>query len=93
MSSNLEYCRKQRKQELSKFVNVLKALPLGTSRCRARLCVQAWDPHDSSRLCAPGTQGPRIGTWVSDRPALAKALKLRESQLVVFAQSVGFPKK
>jgi len=29
MSSNLEYCRKQRKQELSKFVNVLKALPQG----------------------------------------------------------------
>jgi nitroreductase len=28
-----------------------------------------------------------------DRPALAKALKLRESQLVVFAQSVGFPRK
>jgi len=28
-----------------------------------------------------------------DRPALAKALRLRESQLVVFAQSVGFPKK
>ena len=28
-----------------------------------------------------------------DRPALAKALKLRDSQLVVFAQSVGFPKK
>jgi len=28
-----------------------------------------------------------------DRPALAKALKLRESQLVVFAQTVGFPKK
>jgi uncharacterized damage-inducible protein DinB len=29
MSSNFEYCRKQRKQELSKFVNVLKALPQG----------------------------------------------------------------
>ena len=28
-----------------------------------------------------------------DRPALAKALKLRDSQLVVFAQTVGFPKK
>jgi len=28
-----------------------------------------------------------------DRPALAKALKLRDSQLIVFAQSVGFPKK
>jgi len=28
-----------------------------------------------------------------DRPALAKALKLRESQLVVLAQTVGFPKK
>ena len=28
-----------------------------------------------------------------DRPALAKALKLRDPQLVTFAQSVGFPKK
>jgi nitroreductase len=28
-----------------------------------------------------------------DRPALAKALKLRESQLVVLAQTVGFPKR
>ena len=28
-----------------------------------------------------------------DRPALAKALKLRDTQLVTFAQSVGFPKK
>ncbi len=28
-----------------------------------------------------------------DHPAFAKALKLRESQLVVFAQSVGFPKQ
>ncbi len=28
-----------------------------------------------------------------DRPALAKALGLRETQLVTFAQSVGFPKK
>jgi uncharacterized damage-inducible protein DinB len=27
MSSDLEYCRKQRKQELSKFVKVLKAIP------------------------------------------------------------------
>jgi uncharacterized damage-inducible protein DinB len=29
MTSNLEYCRKQRKQELPKFVSVLKALPQG----------------------------------------------------------------
>jgi uncharacterized damage-inducible protein DinB len=29
MISNLDYCRKQRKQELPKFVNVLKALPQG----------------------------------------------------------------
>jgi nitroreductase len=28
-----------------------------------------------------------------DRPALAKALKLRENQLIVLAQTVGFPKK
>jgi nitroreductase len=28
-----------------------------------------------------------------DRPALSKALKLRETQLVTFAQSVGFPKR
>ena len=29
MQTSLEFCRKQRKQELSKFVNVLKALPQG----------------------------------------------------------------
>jgi uncharacterized damage-inducible protein DinB len=29
MTSSLEFCRKQRKQELSKFVNVLKAVPQG----------------------------------------------------------------
>jgi len=29
MTSSLDLCRKQRKQELSKFVNVLKALPQG----------------------------------------------------------------
>jgi len=28
-----------------------------------------------------------------DRPALAKALKLRDNQLIVLAQTVGFPKK
>jgi nitroreductase len=28
-----------------------------------------------------------------DRPALTRALKLRDTQIVVFAQSVGFPKK
>jgi nitroreductase len=28
-----------------------------------------------------------------DRPALANALKLRENQLIVLAQTVGFPKK
>jgi len=28
-----------------------------------------------------------------DRPALAKALKLRDKQIVVLAQTVGFPKK
>jgi nitroreductase len=28
-----------------------------------------------------------------DRPALAKALKLRERQVIVLAQTVGFPKK
>ena len=29
MTSTLEFCRKQRKQELPKFVNVLKAMPQG----------------------------------------------------------------
>jgi hypothetical protein len=43
-------------------------------------------------FCA--SEGLATGVRASvDRPALARALKLRESQLVVFAQSVGFPKK
>jgi nitroreductase len=43
-------------------------------------------------FCA--SEGLATGVRASvDRPALAKALKLRDSQLVVFAQSVGFPKK
>ena len=43
-------------------------------------------------FCA--SEGLATGVRASvDRPALARALKLRESQLVVFAQSVGFPRK
>jgi nitroreductase len=43
-------------------------------------------------FCA--SEGLATGVRASvDRPALAKALKLRESELIVFAQSVGFPKK
>ena len=43
-------------------------------------------------FCA--SEGLATGVRASvDREALAKALKLRETQLVVFAQSVGFPKK
>jgi len=43
-------------------------------------------------FCA--SEGLATGVRASiDRPALAKALKLRDSQLVVFAQSVGFPKR
>jgi nitroreductase len=43
-------------------------------------------------FCA--SEGLATGVRASvDRPALAKALKLKDSQLIVFAQSVGFPKK
>jgi nitroreductase len=43
-------------------------------------------------FCA--SEGLATGVRASvDRPALARALKLRDSQLVVFAQSVGLPKK
>ncbi len=43
-------------------------------------------------FCA--SEGLATGVRASvDRPALAKALRLKESQLVVFAQSVGFPKR
>jgi nitroreductase len=43
-------------------------------------------------FCA--SEGLATGVRASvDGPALAKALKLKDSQLVVFAQSVGFPKK
>jgi nitroreductase len=43
-------------------------------------------------FCA--SEGLATGVRASiDRPALSKALKLRDSQLIVFAQSVGFPKK
>jgi nitroreductase len=43
-------------------------------------------------FCA--SEGLATGVRASvDGPALAKALKLKDSQLVVFAQSVGFAKK
>jgi hypothetical protein len=43
-------------------------------------------------FCA--SEGLATGVRASvDRPALAKALKLRDDQLIVFAQSVGFPKR
>jgi len=43
-------------------------------------------------FCA--SEGLATGVRASvDRPALAKALKLRDKQLIVFAQSVGLPKK
>lgn len=43
-------------------------------------------------FCA--SEGLATGVRASlDRPALAKALKLRDDQIVVFAQSVGLPKR
>jgi len=43
-------------------------------------------------FCA--SEGLATGVRASvDGPALAKALRLKDTQLVVFAQSVGFPKK
>ncbi len=43
-------------------------------------------------FCASEGLGAVIRAWV-DRPALAKALKLRPEQRIVLAQTVGYPKK
>ena len=52
----------------------------------------AFISQNVSLFCA--SEGLATGVRASvDRPALARALKLRDSQLVVFAQSIGFPKK
>jgi nitroreductase len=52
----------------------------------------AFISQNVSLFCA--SEGLATGVRASvDRPALAKALKLRDNQLIVFAQSVGFPKK
>ena len=52
----------------------------------------AFISQNVSLFCA--SEGLATGVRASvDRPALARALKLRDGQLVVFAQSVGFPKK
>ena len=52
----------------------------------------AFVSQNVSLFCA--SEGLATGVRASvDREALAKALKLRETQLVVFAQSVGFPKR
>lgn len=52
----------------------------------------AFISQNISLFCA--SEGLATGVRASiDRPALARALRLRDSQLVVLAQSVGFPKK
>lgn len=52
----------------------------------------AFISQNVSLFCA--SEGLATGVRASiDRPALARALRLREGQLVVLAQSVGFPKK
>jgi len=52
----------------------------------------AFISQNVSLFCA--SEGLATGVRASvDRPALARALKLRDSQLIVFAQSIGFPRK
>jgi nitroreductase len=86
-------------QEFVKDAPVTLVLVADTSRMQGGADTQALAYADAAFVsqnvylfCA--SEGLATGVRASlDRPALAKALKLRDSQLVVFAQSVGFPKK
>ena len=86
-------------QDFVKDAPVTLVLVADTSRMQAGPDTQAYAYADAAFIsqnvylfCA--SEGLATGVRASvDRPALAKALKLRDSQLVVFAQSVGFPKK
>ncbi len=86
-------------QEFVKDAPVTLVLVADTSRMQGGADTQALAYADAAFVsqnvylfCA--SEGLATGVRASlDRPALGKALGLRDSQLVVFAQSVGFPKK
>jgi nitroreductase len=86
-------------QDFVKDAPVTLVFVADTSRMQGGTDLQAFAYADAAFIsqnvylfCA--SQGLATGVRASvDRPALAKALKLRDGQLVVFAQSVGFPKK
>jgi hypothetical protein len=86
-------------QEFVKDAPVTLVLVADTSRMQGGADTQALAYADAAFVsqnvylfCA--SEGLATGVRASlDRPALAKALKLRDTQLLVFAQSVGFPKK
>ena len=86
-------------QDFVKDAPVTLVLVADTSRMQSGPDMQSFAYADAAFVsqnvylfCA--SVGLATGVRASvDRPALAKALKLRENQLIVFAQSVGFPKK
>jgi nitroreductase len=86
-------------QDFVKDAPVTLVLVADTSRMEAGPDTQAYAYADAAFIsqnvylfCA--SAGLATGVRASvDRPGLAKALKLRDSQLVVFAQSIGYPKK
>ncbi len=86
-------------QEFVKDAPVTLVLVADTSRMQGGPDTQPMAYADAAFVsqnvylfCA--SEGLATGVRASvDRPALAKALKLRDSQIIVFAQSVGFPKK
>jgi nitroreductase len=86
-------------QDFVKDAPVTLVLVADTSRMQGGPDMQSFAYADAAFVsqnvylfCA--SEGLATGVRASvDRPALAKALKLRDSQLIVFAQSVGFPKK
>jgi nitroreductase len=86
-------------QDFVKEAPVTLVLVADTSRMQSGPDTQSFAYADAAFVsqnvylfCA--SEGLATGVRASvDRAALARALKLREGQLVVFAQSVGFPKK
>ncbi|HYN01646.1 MAG TPA: SagB/ThcOx family dehydrogenase [Vicinamibacteria bacterium] len=86
-------------QDFVKDAPVTLVLVADTSRMQGGPDMQSFAHADAAFVsqnvylfCA--SEGLATGIRASvDRPALAKALKLRDNQLIVFAQSVGFPKK
>ena len=86
-------------QDFVKDAPVTLVLVADTSRMQPGPDMQSFAYADAAFIsqnvylfCA--SEGLATGVRASfDRPGLAKALKLRDDQLIVFAQSVGFPKK